>query len=72
MNDAERPVRGRSSCPAASRSSDVHAVLKPKNGYNVGLHVDSVRTIGARVGYKEAVYKIPEKEFPRPAGPAER
>jgi len=50
--------------PRSETSDDLHLVLKLKNGYNVGVHVDRVGTI-EEVGYKEAVYKIPEKEFPR-------
>ncbi len=38
-------------------------VLKLKNGYNVGIHVDRIISI-EELGYKEAVYKIPEKAFP--------
>jgi len=34
-----------------------------KTGYNVGLHVDRIEHV-TEVGYKEAKYKIPEKEFP--------
>lgn len=49
--------------PRSETSDDVHLVLKLKNGYNVGVHIERVATI-EEVGYKEAVYKIPEKEFP--------
>ena len=50
--------------PRSETLDDLHVVIKLKNGYNVGLHVDRVRHV-TEVGYKEAVYKIPEKEFPR-------
>jgi glutamyl-tRNA(Gln) amidotransferase subunit D len=50
--------------PRSETSDDRHLVLKLKNGYNVGVHIDRVAVI-EEVGYKEAVYKIPEKEFPR-------
>ena len=50
--------------PRSETQDDLHVVIKMKNGYNVGLHVDRVRSV-KEVGYKEAVYKIPEKEFPR-------
>ncbi len=50
--------------PRSETSDDVHVVLKLKTGYNVGVHVDRVASV-REVGYKEAVYKIPEKEFPR-------
>ena len=55
--------------PRSETFDDLHVVVKLKNGYNVGLHVDRVRSV-TEVGYKEAVYKIPEKEFPlRPSLP---
>ncbi len=50
--------------PRSETSDDLHLVLKLKTGYNVGVHVDRVATI-EEVGYKEAIYKIPEKDFPR-------
>lgn len=50
--------------PRSSSFDDLHVVLKLKNGYNIGVHVDRVKTI-EEVGYKEAIYKIPEKDFPR-------
>jgi glutamyl-tRNA(Gln) amidotransferase subunit D len=49
--------------PRSGTFDDLHIVLKLKNGYNVGIHVDRVDTV-EEVGYKEAVYKIPEQEFP--------
>jgi glutamyl-tRNA(Gln) amidotransferase subunit D len=49
--------------PRSETLDDEHVVLKLKNGYNVGLHVDRITTL-EEVGYKEAVYKIPDKEFP--------
>ena len=56
--------------PRSETLDDQHVVIKLKTGYNVGLHVDRVRTM-AEIGYKEAVYKIPEKEFPSRPGPAD-
>jgi glutamyl-tRNA(Gln) amidotransferase subunit D len=50
--------------PRSETQDDLHVVIKLKNGYNVGLHVDRLRSV-REVGYKEAIYKIPEKEFPR-------
>jgi glutamyl-tRNA(Gln) amidotransferase subunit D len=50
--------------PRSESLDDEHLVIKLKNGYNVGLHIDRVTDV-VEVGYKEAVYKIPEKEFPR-------
>jgi len=49
--------------PRSGTFDDQHIVLKLKNGYNVGIHVDRVRQV-EEVGFKEAVYRIPEKEFP--------
>ena len=49
--------------PRSGNYDDLHLVIKLKNGYNVGLHVDRIVRI-EELGYKEAVYKIPEKEFP--------
>jgi len=49
--------------PRSGTFDDLHIVLKLKNGYNVGIHVDRVDSV-EEIGYKEAVYKIPEKEFP--------
>ena len=49
--------------PRSGNYDDLHVVIKLKNGYNVGLHVDRVKSV-EEVGYKEAIYKIPEKEFP--------
>jgi glutamyl-tRNA(Gln) amidotransferase subunit D len=50
--------------PRSESFDDLHVVIKMKNGYNIGLHVDRVRHI-EEIGFKEAIYKIPEKEFPR-------
>ena len=49
--------------PRGETFDDLHIVLKLKTGYNVGIHVDRV-TAMEELGYKEAIYKIPEKEFP--------
>jgi glutamyl-tRNA(Gln) amidotransferase subunit D len=49
--------------PRSETLDDEHVVLKLKTGYNVGLHVDRIVRL-EEVGYKEAVYKIPDKEFP--------
>ncbi len=50
--------------PRSETFDDLHIVVKMKNGYNIGIHVDRVVS-AEEVGYKEAIYKIPEKEFPR-------
>jgi len=49
--------------PRSETFDDLHLVVKLKTGYNVGIHVDRIREI-EEIGYKEAVYKIPEQEFP--------
>ena len=49
--------------PRNETMDDLHIVIKMKNGYNTGVHIDRIRDI-KDVGYKKAVYKIPEKEFP--------
>jgi glutamyl-tRNA(Gln) amidotransferase subunit D len=49
--------------PRSETFDDLHIVIKMPNGYNVGLHVDRITSI-KEIGYKKAVYKIPEKEFP--------
>ena len=49
--------------PRSETADDGHIVMKMRNGYNIGLATSSV--LEAReVGFKEAVYKIPEQEFP--------
>ena len=49
--------------PRSGNFDDLHIVVKMKTGYNIGVHVDRIVS-AEEVGYKEAVYKIPEKEFP--------
>jgi glutamyl-tRNA(Gln) amidotransferase subunit D len=49
--------------PRSETSDDLHVVLKLATGYNVGLHIDRIRDV-EEVGFKEAIYKIPEQEFP--------
>jgi len=53
--------------PRAENDDDKHIVLKLATGYNVGVDVDTILDIH-EVGYKEAHYKIPEKEFPYTEG----
>ena len=50
--------------PRSETFDDLHIVIKMATGYNVGLHVDRIRA-GEEIGFKRAVYKIPEQEFPR-------
>lgn len=49
--------------PRAENDDDRHIVVKIATGYNIGIDVDTV-TAMTEIGYKKAVYKIPEKEFP--------
>lgn len=49
--------------PRSENDDDRHIVLKLKTGYNVGIATDTITDM-REVGYKEAHYKIPEKEFP--------
>jgi len=49
--------------PRAENDDDRHIVLKLANGYNIGIAVDTIEDMG-ECGYKEAHYKIPEREFP--------
>ena len=49
--------------PRSETFDDLHVVLKLKTGYNVGIHVDRIESI-EELGFKEAIYKIPEKVFP--------
>jgi glutamyl-tRNA(Gln) amidotransferase subunit D len=49
--------------PRNETCDDLHVVLKLVNGYNIG--VAAARIAKAReTGYRRAVYKIPEKDFP--------
>lgn len=55
--------------PRSETADANHIVLKLRNGYNVGLRYDTIRSM-KEVGYKEAVYRIPSKDFPHdPAKP---
>ncbi|MDZ7318362.1 MAG: Glu-tRNA(Gln) amidotransferase subunit GatD [candidate division KSB1 bacterium] len=49
--------------PRSETADDRHIVLKLRNGYNVGLAVETITQM-AEKGYKQAHYKIPEKTFP--------
>jgi glutamyl-tRNA(Gln) amidotransferase subunit D len=49
--------------PRSENDDERHIVLKMITGYNIGIDVDTVTAITEK-GYKEAHYKIPEKEFP--------
>ena len=49
--------------PRSENADDRHIVVKLFNGYNIGLAVDRLVKV-KETGYRKAVYKIPEKEFP--------
>ncbi len=49
--------------PRAENDDDLHIVVKIATGYNIGIDVKTINT-AKETGYKKAVYKIPEKEFP--------
>ncbi|MBU0506088.1 MAG: Glu-tRNA(Gln) amidotransferase subunit GatD [bacterium] len=49
--------------PRSENDDERHIVLKLITGYNVGVAVHTITGMDER-GYKEAHYKIPEKEFP--------
>ncbi len=49
--------------PRSETADDKHIVLKLRNGYNIGLDVETIESV-KEIGRKEAHYKIPEKEFP--------
>jgi glutamyl-tRNA(Gln) amidotransferase subunit D len=65
VNDAGSTFEG-VILPRSETLDDEHVVVKMINGYNVGIHVDRIASV-VETGYKEAIYKIPEKEFPRDA-----
>ena len=52
--------------PRSETADEFHVVLKLNNGYNVGLAVDTIISM-KETGRREAVYKIPEREFPHDA-----
>jgi len=53
--------------PRSETADPEHIVLKLRNGYNVGLRWDTITGMQEE-GYKEANYRIPEKEFPSDPG----
>jgi len=50
--------------PRSENDDDQHIVLKLITGYNVGINIKTITGM-KEIGYKEAHYKIPEKEFPK-------
>ncbi|NOY05198.1 MAG: Glu-tRNA(Gln) amidotransferase subunit GatD [Chlorobi bacterium] len=53
--------------PRSETADGEHIVLKMITGYNIGVNVSRIRNLEEK-GYKEAHYKIPEKEFPYAPG----
>lgn len=53
--------------PRNETADALHLVMKLESGYNVGLRHDTITSL-TKTGYREAIYKIPEQEFPRDAG----
>jgi glutamyl-tRNA(Gln) amidotransferase subunit D len=53
--------------PRSENDDDQHIVIKIPTGYNVGIDISTVKKM-TETGYKKAVYKIPEKEFPNTPG----
>ncbi|MDP8219773.1 MAG: Glu-tRNA(Gln) amidotransferase subunit GatD [Candidatus Stygibacter frigidus] len=53
--------------PRSENDDETHIVLKLATGYNVGVDVFTITEM-TELGYKEAHYKIPEKEFPYTEG----
>ncbi|HPS40313.1 MAG TPA: Glu-tRNA(Gln) amidotransferase GatDE subunit D, partial [Candidatus Cloacimonadota bacterium] len=49
--------------PRSENDDDKHIVIKLITGYNVGIDVETILAM-KETGYKEAHYKIPEREFP--------
>jgi len=49
--------------PRSENDDDWHLVLKMDTGYNIGIDASTITDM-KEIGYKEAHYKIPEKEFP--------
>jgi glutamyl-tRNA(Gln) amidotransferase subunit D len=52
--------------PRSETSDELHLVLKLGVGYNVGIRHDTIISL-ERIGYREAHYQIPEREFPTDA-----
>ena len=49
--------------PRSETADADHLVLKLVSGYNVGLRHDTIEKL-TKTGFREAIYKIPEEEFP--------
>ncbi len=53
--------------PRSENDDETHLVIKLITGYNIGLETGTIKSIIEK-GFKEANYKIPEKEFPYSEG----
>jgi len=53
--------------PRSENDDDKHIVIKLVTGYNIGIDTGTITDM-KEIGYKEAHYKIPEKEFPYTEG----
>ena len=49
--------------PRSETSDAEHLVLKLDCGYNIGIRADTIQDL-KKLGYREAVYKVPEKTYP--------
>ncbi|HTM21864.1 MAG TPA: Glu-tRNA(Gln) amidotransferase subunit GatD [Kofleriaceae bacterium] len=49
--------------PRSETSDAEHLVLKLVSGYNIGLRADVITALD-KTGYREAVYQIPQRDFP--------
>jgi len=65
--DTTRGVFEGTILPRAENTDDKHLVLKFFTGYNIGIDTETITDI-TELGYKKAVYHIPEKEFPYTKG----
>jgi glutamyl-tRNA(Gln) amidotransferase subunit D len=63
MVDTTRGMFTGTILPRSENDDDSHIVLKIASGYNIGINVDTIKSI-QETGYKKAKYQIPEKEFP--------
>ncbi len=53
--------------PRSETADSLHLVLKLGSGYNIGVRYDTIESM-VSFGFREAIYKIPEQEFPRDPG----
>lgn len=63
VNDRDSVFKG-VILPRSETFDDLHIVVKLFNGYNVGVEASRIRS-AVETGYRKAVYRIPEKAFPR-------